>query len=94
MIEAHAQVQATEQQLQTAQAALPIAEEGFSLEKERIQQGQGRPIEVLDSFRQLLEARLEVVRTLIQYNIAQFRLLVAVGSTPKSTTLMTPGTLP
>lgn len=80
--EAHAQIQAAVNQFETATAAVSVAEEGFRLETERIQQGQGRPIEVLDSFRQLLDARLEVLRAIIAFDIAQFRLYAAIGSTP------------
>jgi outer membrane protein TolC len=80
--EAHALVQAAGQQFETAQAALSIAVEGLRLETERIKQAQGRPIEVLDSFRQLLDARLEVLRAIVAFDIAQFRLFTAVGNTP------------
>jgi outer membrane protein TolC len=69
-------------QIKTAEAALVTAEDGFKLEMERIKQAQGRPIEILDSFRQLLESRQELLRAVIAYNTAQFRLFVAVGSNP------------
>ena len=69
-------------QIKTAEAALLAAEEGFKLEMERIEQAQGRPIEILDSFRQLLESRQELLRAVVAFNIAQFRLFVAVGSNP------------
>ena len=82
--EAHAQVQAAVEQFETATAAVSVAEEGFRLEAERIEQGQGRPIEVLDSFRQLLDARLEVLRAVVAFDTAQFRLFAAVGSTPEA----------
>jgi outer membrane protein TolC len=84
--EAHAQVQAAARQFETATAAVSVAEEGFRLETERIKQGQGRPIEVLDSFRQLLDARLEVLRAIVAFDIAQFRLYAAIGGTPESGT--------
>lgn len=80
--EAHARVQAAVQQFETATAAVSVAEQGFRLETERIKQGLGRPIEVLDSFRQLLDARLEVLRAVVAFDIAQFRLFAAVGNTP------------
>jgi outer membrane protein TolC len=49
----------------------------------RIKQGGPyRPIEVLDSFRQLLDSRQELLRAVVAFNIAQFRLFVAVGNTP------------
>ena len=66
----------------SARAALTAAEEGFRLETDRIQQGQGRPIEALDSFRQLLDAREELLRAVIAFDIAQFRLFVGSGQQP------------
>ena len=80
--EAHAQVQAAARQIETTTATLAVAEDGFRLESERIKQAQGRPLEVLDSFRQLLDARLELLRAVVGFDTAQFRLFVAVGSTP------------
>ena len=80
--EGHALVQAEATRIETAKAALSVAEDGFRLESERIKQAQGRPIEVLDSFRQLLDARLEVLRAIVAFDTAQFRLFAAVGNTP------------
>ncbi len=73
---------AAAQQIKTAETAVGIAEEGYRLERERIQQAQGRPIEVLDSLRQLIESRQEVVRAVVAFNAAQFRLFVATGGSP------------
>jgi outer membrane protein TolC len=80
--EARADAQAAARQIGLAQTALADAVEGFRLESERIKQAQGRPIVILDSFQQLLDARLELVRAVIAFDIAQFRLFVAVGSNP------------
>lgn len=82
VVEAHAEVRAAERRFETASAAVSVAEEGFRLETDRIKQAQGRPIEVLDSFRQLLDARLEVLRAVVAFDTAQFRLFAAVGNTP------------
>lgn len=71
-------------QLSVATSSLAAAEEGFRLETERIAQGQGRPIEALDSFRQLLDARLEALRAAVAFDVAQFQLFVAVGNNPES----------
>jgi outer membrane protein TolC len=73
---------AAARQLALAKAAVATAEDGFGLERLRIKEGQGRPIEALDSFQQLLDARQELVRAVIAFDVAQFRLFVAVGSTP------------
>lgn len=82
VVSAQAETRAAQQQVSMAQIALAAAEQGYKLERERIRLGQGRPIEVLDSFRQLLDARTELVRAIIAFNTAQFRLFVAIGNTP------------
>lgn len=80
--EAHAAARAADRQMGTTAAAVATAEDGFRLEMERIKQEPGRPIETLDSVRQLLDGRLEAVRAVVAYNAAQFRLLASVGGTP------------
>jgi outer membrane protein TolC len=80
--EALAAAKAASRQLEIARNAVAIAEQGFPLEMTRIRGGFGRPIEVLDSFRQLVESRQEYLRAVIGFDIAQFRLFVAVGSNP------------
>jgi outer membrane protein TolC len=82
--EAQAAAKTAARQVEVAKAAVSIAEEGFRLDADRIKLGQGRPIEALDSFRQLLSARLELLRAIIAFDVAQFRLWVALGSTPES----------
>jgi len=83
--EAQADARAAYRQVGLTRVALSNAEEGYKLETERIKQGQGRPIEVLDSLQQLIDARLELVQAVITYDTAQFRLFVATGSTPDGT---------
>lgn len=80
--EALADARAAATQIRTAETALTIAEEGFKLESDRVKQVPGRPLELIDSFRQLLESRQEVLRATVAFNAAQFRLWVAVGNTP------------
>jgi outer membrane protein TolC len=79
---AQADARAAARQLEIVRPALNEAEEGYPLEKLRIREGQGRPIELIDSFEQLLEARLEVIRATVVFDAAQFRLFVALGSNP------------
>ena len=81
--EAVAAARAAATLIKTTNEALAAAEDGFALEMERIKQVQGRPIEELDSFRQLLESRQEALRAVVAFNVAQFRLFVAVGNTPE-----------
>jgi hypothetical protein len=47
-----------------------------------VKRAEGRPIEALDSFRQLTDARLDLIAALIAYDVAQFRLFVALGNVP------------
>jgi outer membrane protein TolC len=92
--EALAQARAAARQMELSTASVANATQGFKLETERIQMGQGRPIEVLDSFNQLLTARQELVRAVIEFNTAQFRLYVAVGSSPPSVPVVGPEVVP
>jgi outer membrane protein TolC len=80
--DALAATRAAARQMESARKALEPAEQGFKLETERVRQGEGRPIELLDSFRQLLESRQEMIRAMVAFNVAQFRLFVAVGRDP------------
>src|SRR5262249_9453750 len=81
--EALADAQAAARQIEGAGGALSAAEEGFKREMQRISDpALGRPIETLDSFRQLFDARQELVRAVVAFDVAQFRLFVAVGSNP------------
>lgn len=80
--EAVAGARATATQIKTAELALAASEEGFKLESDRIKQAPGRPLELLDSFRQLLESRQELLRATVAFDVAKFRLFVALGNTP------------
>jgi outer membrane protein TolC len=79
VVAALAEARAAARQIETARIALAAAEEGFKLESDRIKQGLGRPIETLDSFQQFLDARMELVRAIAGFNIAQFRLFTALS---------------
>jgi len=82
VVEALADARAAARQIELARSAVTASQEGYSLEKLRIAQiqGRGRPIETLDSLRQLIDSRQELVRTVTAYNVAQFRLFAAVGN--------------
>jgi outer membrane protein TolC len=80
--EAASDARAAALQVKAAETAVKTAEEGYALERERIRQAQGRPIEALDSLRQLIESHQELVRAVIAYDAAQFRLFVALGNNP------------
>ena len=80
--EALADAQAGSRRIEVTRAQLALAGEGFREEMARIKQDVSRPLEVLDSFRQLLDARQDILAATIAYNAAQYRLFVAVGYSP------------
>jgi outer membrane protein TolC len=77
--EAQAQVQLREQQVETARGLVKFANDSYDHNLVRIQQGQGLPIEVLQSTQALLQSRREYLRTIIDYNVSQFTLQRALG---------------
>jgi outer membrane protein TolC len=78
--EAQAEARSAVRQIEQARSAAATAGEGYELDKRRIGQGQGRPIETLDSLRQLIDSRQDLVRAITAYNVAQFRLYAALGN--------------
>ena len=80
--ESLAAIRSAQSRIELARRQLTTAREGFDQEMTRIKQGEGRPLEVLDSARQLTESRLELIRTIAEQNVSQFRLLAAVGTAP------------
>lgn len=79
VVEAHTQVQARRKQIETARQAVQSAQSSFDQNMTRIRGGQGLPIEALQAVQALAQARREYLRTVTDYNIAQFTLHRAVG---------------
>ncbi len=79
VVEAHVQVQARQVQIATARSGVEAALASQQQNIERIQQAKGLPIEVLQAIQALAQARREYLRTVIDYNTAQFTLYRAVG---------------
>ena len=79
---AHAQSAATRRQIVATQLQLRSAEAGFRQDLDRIRGTVGRPIEAVNSLRLLNDARQSAIRAITEYNKAQFRLFVALGSPP------------
>jgi outer membrane protein TolC len=77
--EANAQVQFRRRQIETARKVVSDAIDSYERNVLRIRQGQGLPIEALQSTLALLQARREYLRTVIDFNGAQFTLLRALG---------------
>jgi len=77
--EAFAQVEIRKGQIETARAGTVAAQLSYERNSERIQHGQGLPIETLQSIQALDQARRLYVRAVADYNRAQFRLHRALG---------------
>lgn len=79
IVESHAQAQSRWQQIQTAQEAVSAAQDSFDRNWDRIENGQGLPIEVLQSTQALTNAQREYTRAVADYNVAQFTLHRSLG---------------
>ncbi len=79
IIESHAQVRARHKQIAVAESGIEAATDSYRRNIERIRGGEGLPIEVLQSIRALDQAHREYLRTVVEYNQAQFRLHRALG---------------
>jgi outer membrane protein TolC len=77
--EAQVQVRARRAQIKIAEEGVKVAGNSYRLNIERIDQAKGLPIEVLQSVQALDQARREYLRSVIDYNMAQFALLRALG---------------
>jgi outer membrane protein TolC len=77
--EAFAQVHARSQQIEVIKEGVEAAENSFTKNWDRIQNGQGLPIEVLQSIQALAATQREYVRVVADYNVAQFTLQRALG---------------
>ena len=84
---AQAEILATRGRIAANQAALARAEEGFRLDLQRTELGEGKPIEVLNNLNRLAEARVRLVQAIVIYNQAQLRLFVALGTPPPPASL-------
>src|SRR6185312_5358972 len=76
--EAYFQVNARRQQIAAAQEAVDAAMASHQRNLDRIRGVQGLPIEVLQSNQALAQARREYLKTVIDYNVAQFTLYRAL----------------
>ena len=78
----YAEVASTRQQADLATQRLSSADVGFHEDLERIRNTVGRPIEVVNSLQLLNQARVARIRAVTDYNKAEFRLFVSLGSPP------------
>lgn len=79
IVEAHAQVRSRQRQIETSKSAITAAEQSYARNRQRINEGQGLPIEFLQSLQALDQSRREYLRSVTDYNVAQFRLHHALG---------------
>lgn len=79
---AYTRLHARSIQLMTAEKAIGIAQVGWEEDLRRTRGNEGLPIEVLDSQELLYRAQAEYLRTIIDYNRAQFELYQALGRPP------------
>lgn len=84
-VEAHAQVQLRRQQIETARDAVRTARRSYDKNLDRIENGQGLPIEALQAMQALAQAQRDYLRAVTDFNIAQFTLERALG---RSTTTL------
>lgn len=80
VVEAQAQVQARQRQIEIARDGITSALNSHHRNLQRIENGKGLPIEVLQSIQALTQARREYLRAVIDYNRAQFGLHWALGA--------------
>lgn len=82
VVAAHESVASRREQLDIARLSVGSAIESLDKNVQRIREGAGLPIEVLQSLQALDRARLEYLQTLTSYNKSQFRLFTATGNVP------------
>jgi len=79
VMESHAQVASRAKQIPIVEDAIVTAEESYNKNWDRIRNGKGLPIEVLQSIQALAAAQREYVKIVAEYNVAQFTLQRALG---------------
>ncbi|MBA3315338.1 MAG: TolC family protein [Planctomycetota bacterium] len=79
VVEAKAQLDARGRQIDAAADAVQAAENSYRLNRQRILEAQGLPIETLQAVQALDAARREYLRAVTDFNEAQFRLHRALG---------------
>lgn len=79
IVEAQAQVVQRHKQISVAEQGISAARDSYRRNFERIREGQGLPLEALQSIQALDQARREYLRAVMSYNQAQFTLSRALG---------------
>lgn len=79
IVESRSQTRSRHRQIKTARSAVKAAQQSYGRSRQRINEGQGLPIEFLQSLQALDQAQREYLRAVTDYNVAQFRLHHALG---------------
>lgn len=79
VVQFHAQAEAANLQIDVARSAVTSARDAYTRDLNRIRNGQGLPIETLQSLLALDSAQREYLRATIEHNRAQFQLQRALG---------------
>jgi outer membrane protein TolC len=79
---AYGEVIAARQQVAITTREVTSSESGFREDLERIRNTVGRPLEVVNSLQLMNRARVARIRAVTDYNKAEFRLFVGLGSPP------------
>ncbi|WP_459554344.1 TolC family protein [Lacunimicrobium album] len=77
--QAHVELRSRRSQVDLAQQAISAARDSYRRNQERIQAGQGLPLETLQSLQALNNAQREYVRVVADYNRSQFTMQRALG---------------
>ena len=80
---AHAFAEAKRQEMEIGRKCVATAQRAYVLDLTRIGNIQCVPLEVLQSAKQLMDARQGLIRSMIAYSQAQLRLYAALGNTPR-----------
>jgi outer membrane protein TolC len=79
IVEARSQVKSRQRRIETSRTAVSSAQLSYDRNRQRINEGQGLPIEFLQSLQALDQAQREYLRSVTDFNVAQFRLHHALG---------------
>jgi outer membrane protein TolC len=77
--EAQARVSARRNRIEVAKSGIQAARDSLDRNSQRIREGQGLPIEVLQAIQSLDAVKRDLVDAIVDYNIAQFQLQRALG---------------
>lgn len=81
--EAQALTEARWQQVELARLRVMTSRRAYEQDLKRIRNNQGLPLEVLQSAKQLNDARQDLIRSMTSYSQSQFRLHAALGNSPR-----------